>query len=179
MGQARAVFLDRDNTIIEDRVYLNDPEDLTYLPGAFEALKKLQDAGYKLIIVTNQSGVPRGLVQLSNLHQIHKNIRAAFSQKGVDFAGVYYSPFLPSSNHPSRKPNPGMLLEAAKDHNIDLSQSWMVGDRHSDVEAGHRAGTRSIFLEGSEAADSSPYEPPFGVAENLLKMAEIILSNPA
>lgn len=173
----KAVFLDRDNTIIEDKVYLNDPDQIVYLPGAFESLKSIAEAGYKIIIVTNQSGVPRGLVQIPNLNEIHRRIRAEFARHAVDIAGFYYAQFLVESNHRLRKPNPGMLLEATNDHGIDLSQSWMVGDRMTDVEAGHRAGTRSIFLRGSEEPTSIPRRPEF-VANDLYEVADFILNCP-
>lgn len=171
----RAVFFDRDNTLIVDKVYLNDPEQIVYLPGAFESLRKIRDSGFHIIVVTNQSGVAKGLVQLKNLWEIHRRIRADYAREGIDIHGFYYAPFSVSSNHPMRKPNPGMLLEAAFDHGIDLSQSWMVGDRASDVEAGHRAGTKSIFLHGTEEppADLAPH----WIAENLMRAAEIILKN--
>ena len=132
---------------------------------------------YKIIIVTNQSGVPRGLVQIPNLNEIHRRIRAEFARHAVDIAGFYYAQFLVESNHRLRKPNPGMLLEATNDHGIDLSQSWMVGDRMTDVEAGHRAGTRSIFLRGSEEPTSIPRRPEF-VANDLYEVADFILNCP-
>lgn len=171
-----AAFFDRDNTLIEDRIYLNDPNDIHYLPGVFDSLHRVQNAGYKIIVVTNQSGIPRGLVELHNLHEIHRRIRADFALNGVHIDGFYYAPFLPKSGHPMRKPGTGMLVEAAFDHNIDLSQSWMVGDRMTDVEAGHRAGCQSIFLEGTEPHETSIYAAAEFVAKTLPEVADFILS---
>lgn len=147
----KAIFLDRDGTLIIDKIYLNDPEQIVYLPGVFEALRMLRDAGFSFVVATNQSGIPRGLVTLANLHEIHRRIRFEFARHGVDFLSFHYAPFMTTFDHPLRKPNPGMLLEAARDFSIDMSASWMVGDRMSDVEAGHRAGCRSVLLSNQES----------------------------
>lgn len=167
-----AVFFDRDNTIIEDKIYLNDPDQIIYLPHAFESLKRIYNCGYEIIIVTNQSGVPRGLVQLPNLHEIHRRIRFEFAKHGVTIKGFYFAQFRVESNHWLRKPNPGMLLEAARDHNIDLKKSWMVGDRMTDVEAGKNAGTQTIFLHGTEEPTQNP-KPDF-IASDLTEVADQI-----
>lgn len=176
MTGKKTIFFDRDGTLIIDKVYLNDPEQIVYLPGAFEALRQLRDAGYQFVIVTNQSGVPRGLVTIENLNEIHRRIADEFTRHGISFAGFYYAPFSVESNHPMRKPNPGMLLAAAADHDIDLEKSWIVGDRMTDAEAGRRVGCRSILLEGVEKAEGSGFEPPTAVASDLLMMAELILA---
>ena len=173
----KAVFFDRDNTLIVDHVYLNDPDQITYLPGAVDCLRKIYHAGYKIIVVTNQSGVPRGLVELKNLREIHRRMAAHFHRHGVTIAGFYYAPFLPESGHFMRKPKPGMLREAAFDHNIDLAQSWMVGDRKTDVEAGQAAGTKTVFLCGTEPADFTGQPSPDGIARTLPEVAPIILKN--
>ena len=145
----KAVFFDRDGTLIVDKHYLNDPNDIEYMPGAFTALKKLSDAGYMLIVVTNQSGIPRGKVTEENLHQIHSNMQSEFEKHGFKIEEYYFSPHLPDSDHPTRKPNPGMLLQASEEHSVDLKSSWMIGDKDIDVEAGHRAGARSILFDGN------------------------------
>ncbi len=159
-GKNKAVFLDRDGTIIEDKIYLNDPEQIVYLPKVFEALRLLRDQGYIFLIATNQSGVARGIVDINNLHEIHRRIRARFSQEGVDLLAFYYAPYMTHTDHPLRKPNPGMLLRGALDYNVNLSQSWMMGDRMIDVEAGHRAGCRSVLLGDRETPEGSIYAPP-------------------
>lgn len=165
----KAVFLDRDGTIIVDKIYLNDPDAIEYLPGVFTALKKLRDEGYIFLIVTNQSGIPRKIVQLENLNEIHRRIKNEFAAHGVDLVEFYYAPYLTDHDHPLRKPNPGMLLEGAAHYNVDLKKSWMIGDRMIDVEAGHRAGTRTILVGDRETPATHPeYAPPEGIFPNIL-----------
>lgn len=173
----KAIFLDRDGTLIVDKVYLNDPDQIEYLPGVFEALQLLRDNGYQMIVVTNQSGVARGIVSLENLEIIHQRIRDAFARHGVQFTAFYYAPYSVESQHFMRKPNPGMLLTAAEEHHVDLEQSWMIGDRVTDVEAGHRAGCRSILLEGVETRENALASKPAFIANGLLEAAHFILNN--
>ncbi len=170
----KAILLDRDGTIIEDKIYLNDPEQIVYLPNVFEALRKLRDQGFVFAIATNQSGVARGIVQIHNLDEIHRRIQAEFSRHGIDILKFYSAPFMTDTNHPLRKPNPGMLLEAAREFGIDLSQSWMIGDRMTDVEAGHRAGCRCVLLGHSENPEDSEFQAPEIWVDDLLTAAEEI-----
>ncbi|MCB0377010.1 MAG: HAD family hydrolase [Bdellovibrionales bacterium] len=172
----KVVFLDRDGTLIIDKIYLNDPEDIVYLPGVFEGMQSLRDQGFEFIVVTNQSGIPRGLVQEENLLQIHKNMSKEFAKHGIEILQYYYAPHLVESNHPLRKPNPGMIEAGCEEFSIDRNQSWMVGDRMTDVEAGHRAGMKSIFLHGSEDPNVSKYDPPEGMADTFLEVVDLIVS---
>lgn len=149
----KAVFLDRDGTIIIDKVYLNDSQQVEFLPGAIDGLKELKKNGYLLIVVTNQSGIARGLVQKENLEKIHARMQEILRAENIQIDGFYYSPHAADSNHPMRKPNPGMLLQAAKEHRIDLAASFMIGDKPIDVEAGHRSGVKSVLI--GSAVDSS------------------------
>lgn len=167
-----AVILDRDGTLIVDHIYLNDPEKIEYLPGVFEALRLLRDRGFKLFVATNQSGVPRGVVDVRNLDEIHRRIRDKFSLEGVDILSFHSAPYMTDNDHHLRKPNPGMILEAAQWFNLDLPRSWMVGDRMTDVEAGHRAGTKSALL--GPILDSE-FAPPEICAPNLLVAAQEIV----
>ena len=173
----KVVFLDRDGTLIVDKIYLNDSGAIEYLPGVFEGLRKLRDCGYEFIVATNQSGVPRGLVTLKNLNEIHNCIRRKMSGYGIDILQFYYAPFLTDTGHPMRKPNPGMLNCGVRDFNVDRKQSWMVGDRMTDVEAGHKAGMRSVFLEGTEDYESSSFVPPEFVAGNFEEVSNFIISH--
>ncbi len=172
----RAVFFDRDGTLIVDKVYLNDPDQIEYLPGVFEALRSLRDVGFVFFVVTNQSGVPRGLVQPKNLIEIHRRMRAAFAEHGVDLADFYYAPYHTDHDHPYRKPNPGMLLQAAQEYRVDLGRSWMIGDRMTDVEAGHRAGARTVLVNSSEKPEKSQYAAPDFVCASIVDVAKMILS---
>lgn len=173
----KTIFLDRDGTLIIDKVYLNDPDQIEYLPDVFEALRLLRDAGFQFVVVTNQSGIARRLVTLENLDETHRRIRDEFARHGVKFAGFYYAPYSVESNHPIRKPHPGMLLRGALDHRADLSQSWMVGDRISDIVAGSRAGCKTVLLAGTEAVPATaPAEAqPTIIAAGLLEAAREIV----
>lgn len=171
-----AVILDRDGTLIVDMIYLNDPEKIVYLPGVFEALRLLRDHGFRLCIATNQSGVPRGVVDVRNLDEIHRRIRDKFSSEGVDLISFHSAPYMTDNDHIFRKPNPGMLLEAASWYNLDLRRSWMVGDRMTDVEAGHRAGARSALIGTAESPSDSIFSPPEVHAPNLLFAAREIVA---
>lgn len=171
-----AVILDRDGTIIVDMIYLNDPEKIVYLPGVFEALRLLRDSGFKLFVATNQSGVARGIVDVRNLDEIHRRIQGKFASEGVDLLSFHSAPFMTDNPHPLRKPNPGMLLEAAGWYGLDLSRSWMVGDRMSDVEAGHRAGARAALIGTGDSPIHPEFAPPEIHAPNLLMAAQEIVA---
>ena len=173
----KMVFLDRDGTIIVDEIYLNNPDEICYLPGVFEGCRKLRDQGFEFAIATNQSGIPRGKVQISQIREIHRRIKNEFARHGVEILSFYYAPFMPDSNHFMRKPNPGMIEEGLSDFNADRKSSWMAGDRLTDIIAGQRAGLRTVFLEGTEKIDRSPkaqYKPHF-IAQNFLELTEFIL----
>jgi len=146
MSKQKAIFFDRDGTLIYDEHYLNDYKEIRYLPEVFKTLTELKNAGYVFVVVTNQSGIARGLVTEEQMHKIHEVMIKDFKKHSIEFLDFYFSPHLPDSNHPTRKPNPGMLLAAAEKHNIDLSKSWMIGDKMSDVDAGLNAGCRAILL---------------------------------
>ena len=173
----KAVFLDRDGTIIYDKIYLNDPAGVEYLPMVHQQLKRIYDAGYLLFIVTNQSGVARGIVQIENIDKIHAKIQAEAKAHGYEYADFYYAPYSVESNHHLRKPNPGMLELGQQAFTIDMSQSWMVGDRFSDIEAGHRAGCKCILLAGNEEEKNktSPWAAAEFNASDLKEMADFIL----
>ncbi|MEO0336503.1 MAG: HAD family hydrolase [Pseudomonadota bacterium] len=176
MGKHKAVIFDRDGTLIVDKIYLNDPDLVEYPDGVFEALQMLRDAGYVFAVATNQSGIPRGIVQPENLFETHRRIRSEFARHGVDFLDFYYAPYMTDSDHWMRKPNPGMLEVAAKNHALDLSKSWMIGDKMSDVESGHRAGCKSVFLN---TTNNPPHEKdwkaPEIISDTLLEAAKQIL----
>lgn len=176
MNSRKTIFFDRDGTLIIDKVYLNDPDGIEYLPGVFGALQRLRDEGFEFVIVTNQSGVARGIVSMENLNEIHRRISAEFARHGISFAGIYSAPYSVESNHPMRKPNPGMLLAAAEEHGLDLASSWMVGDRMTDVEAGHRAGCRTVLLAGVESPEAVTAGQPTAFVADIVAAAEAILS---
>lgn len=150
----RAIFLDRDDTLIEDPGYISSPDQVKLLDGAAEALVKLKDLGYKLIVVSNQSAIARGIVSEKTLNKIHDRLKQMLAEKNAFLDGIYYCPYHPEGVVPKyrkesndRKPNPGMLLTAAKDMDIDLSQSWCIGNSSRDIEAGQRAGCKTILID--------------------------------
>lgn len=152
----RAVFLDRDNTIIRNDGDLGDASAVHLLEGAAESMARLRDAGFLLVIVTNQSGVARGVFTEDDVAAVHdaiEQVLLATTGRNELVQAWYYSPWHPEGvietfrgDHPTRKPNPGMLVQASEDHGIDLARSWMVGDQERDVQAGHAAGCRTIRL---------------------------------
>jgi D-glycero-D-manno-heptose 1,7-bisphosphate phosphatase len=173
----KGILFDRDGTLIVDKVYLNDPDAIEFLPGAFEALRALRDGGFAFAVATNQSGLARQVVQIENLHEIHRRIESEFARNGIFFSGFYYAPYSVESRHWMRKPNPGMLQAAARDHGFDLARSWMVGDRLTDAEAGRRAGMRTLILTGLDDPDRGKYEPPTATASGLIEAAQRILEH--
>jgi D-glycero-D-manno-heptose 1,7-bisphosphate phosphatase len=152
-----AVFLDRDGTIIEDSGYLSEPEQVRLLPGAADAVKSFSKAGYRVVLVSNQSGVARGLFDERTLNAVHARLELLLKEQGAALDAAYYCPYLDGPeavvdtyrrDSELRKPKPGMLLQAAKDLRIDLARSWMIGNSASDIEAGRRAGCRTVLLTG-------------------------------
>jgi D,D-heptose 1,7-bisphosphate phosphatase len=149
----KAIFLDRDGTLIEDPGYLNHPEQVKLLEGVAEALIELRNMGYILIVTTNQSAVARGIVSEKVLGEIHNRLRQLLTERGAHLDQIYYCPYHPDGVIPKyckesdwRKPNPGMLLAASDEMDIDLSQSWKIGDSSRDIEAGLRAGCKTILV---------------------------------
>lgn len=155
-GKSRAVFIDRDDTLIQDVPYLGDPSKVTLLPGAREALSRLRDAGFLIVMVSNQSGIARGLITHEQVRAVNQEVTRQLSPATIH--ATYYSPDGPDGVSETRKPAPGMLLAAARDHDIDLAQSYMVGDKASDVACGRNAGCQTILISaaGSPAGDDAP-----------------------
>ncbi|HHV93097.1 MAG TPA: HAD family hydrolase [Firmicutes bacterium] len=185
-GKKGAVFLDRDGTIIEEVNYLRDPADIRLLPGAAEGLTRLQEH-YPLVIVTNQAGVARGYFDELHLSRLHRHLEHILAREGIHLAGIYYCPHHPEEGRfpyrrdcPCRKPKPGMLLTAARDLLLDLSQSYTIGDKLSDIGAGRNAGTKAILVrtgwgqEEERLIGGSQLIPDY-VADNLLDAAAWIL----
>jgi histidinol-phosphate phosphatase family protein len=143
-----AVFLDRDATLIEDVGYPRDPALVRLLPGAAEALARLAGRGFPLVIVSNQSGVARGLLTVAEAEAVHAEVARQFAAVGVSFAGAYYCYHAPDAGCPCRKPAPGLLLRAMRELNLDPARSFMVGDKAIDVAAGIAAGCRSVRYRG-------------------------------
>ena len=176
----RAVFLDRDGTVNVEVSYLNNTRHLRIMDGVPEAIIILKDLGFKIIIVTNQSGVARGYIRERTLKRIHAKLRRLLRKNGTDFDAVFYCPYYKSarkkrykkdSSH--RKPNPGMIEKARRIFDIDLDSSYMLGDRRSDIGAGKNSGCTSILVKtgyGSASIkemDSWPWKPDY-IADDLM-----------
>lgn len=183
-----AVFLDRDGTIIENRGYLGDPDGVALLPGATDGLRRLADAGYLLVVVSNQSGVARGHFDEAALSRVHARLEAELDRHGASLDGCYYCPYLDDDNatvetyrkdSDLRKPKPGMLLQAAAELGIDLAQSWMIGDSLSDVEAGRRAGCRTVLIVNGHVPAFAERNTPDHCAPSLDKAAEVVAASRA
>jgi D-glycero-D-manno-heptose 1,7-bisphosphate phosphatase len=141
-----AVFLDRDGTLIEEKNYLHRPEDVVIFPGVGPALKRLQTTGFKLFIVSNQSGVGRGYFTLAEVERVNEHLRRELGRDGVSFEKIYIAPEAPDKPSRGRKPSPQFLFDARDEFNIDLANSFMIGDKVIDLECGWNAGLKQCIL---------------------------------
>ena len=141
-----AIFLDRDGTIIEEKNYISRPDQVIILPGAAAALQNLQSAGFKLFIVSNQSGIGRGYFSLEDAEKVNEHIRQEFAHKGVNFEKIYIAPEAPDVPSRGRKPSPQFLFDARDEFGINLAQSFMIGDKMIDLQCGWNAGVRKSIL---------------------------------
>ena len=185
MSHARrpAVFLDKDGTLVEDVPYNVDPDLVRLSPGALEGLVQFQTLGYALVVVSNQSGVARGLFPEAALGPVWTRLRALLARGGVTLDAICYCPHHPAGSvapHARacgcRKPAPGMIERAAAEHGLDLARSWLVGDILDDVEAGRRAGVRTVLIDpgGETEWALSPARLPHHLAPDLAAAARIV-----
>ena len=144
MSGARAVFLDRDGTLMEEADYCRDPAKVRVYPGVPEALRKIKEAGWRTFIVTNQSGIGRGLMTETQYRAVQDELLRQLGAGAID--AVYFCPDPPGVPSTRRKPAPGMVWEAAAAYDIDLSRSYFIGDKSADIECGQRAGARTILV---------------------------------
>jgi D-glycero-D-manno-heptose 1,7-bisphosphate phosphatase len=175
----RAVFLDRDGVInrkAPEGHYVTQWAEVKLFPGGAEAIKRIREAGFLVVVVSNQRAVAKGLVSEAELQSLHLRMWQELFRGEKGFDAVYYCPHDGDPPCGCRKPQPGMLLAAAKDHGIDLSGSWMVGDSESDVQAGRRAGCRTIRIGSTDVSFSTAAD---GVAESLAQAVDVILASQA
>ena len=180
----KAIFLDRDGTIIKEKHFLSNPEEVELEKTVVEALKKLKAAGFMLIMVTNQSGIARGYFKVSQFLAVQSRLLDQLKEHELDFAEFYYCPHHPTKGKGKflkkctcRKPAPGMLYKGIRKFNIDPSKSFMIGDRQGDIDAGHNAGMKSILVKtgyGEKAATQKTCRPDF-TAETLRDAVDYIL----
>lgn len=176
-----AVFLDRDDTIIRDKVYLSDPGGIEILEGAPEAIRLLNSWNIPVIVITNQSGIARGIFNEERLRAIHKRLLALLREKGATIDAIYYCPHLPEGSVEKyatactcRKPDTGMLLQAAQDFGLDLSSCFMVGDKPEDIEVIHKVGGKGVFMQTGKKLDTKN-KADF-IAHDLIQAVQWILS---
>ncbi|HXU38779.1 MAG TPA: HAD family hydrolase [Blastocatellia bacterium] len=187
--QCRAFFIDRDGTLNEDIGYVSTPDELVLYPWAAEAVRLVNESGFKAIVITNQSGIARGMYSEQTLRAIHERLIAELARDGARIDAVYYCPHHPEIGAADyrkacdcRKPRTGMLDEAASEHNIDLTRSFVIGDKSSDILLAENAGAQSALVltgYGRETLAHSerwPCEPSF-IAENLLLAVKQILDS--
>jgi D-glycero-D-manno-heptose 1,7-bisphosphate phosphatase len=179
----RAIFLDRDGTLNVDVGFTHRAEDLQLLPNAVAGLARMQELGFVLLITTNQSGIARGYFTEPDMHAFNRALVARLQDEGITISGIYFCPFHPTegvgryqNDSPLRKPRPGMILQAAAEHGIELAESFAIGDKTSDILAGQAAGCRTILVRtgvGREHEKDPTAQPDF-VADDLLKAARFV-----
>jgi D-glycero-D-manno-heptose 1,7-bisphosphate phosphatase len=183
-----AVFFDRDGTLIEERNYLRRPADVVILPGTASALRRLQEQGFLLFIVSNQSGVGRGYFTMADVESVNAHLLQELSRQGAHFEKVYVAPEAPGTPSRGRKPSPQFLWDARDEFGLDLSRSYMVGDKLIDLECGWNAGIRKSLLVRTGYGDQLARQPGIDltraiVANDLTAAADWIIadkpSNPA
>lgn len=181
---APVIFLDKDGTIIEDIPYNVEPQRIQFLPHAKEGLQLLHHAGYKLVIITNQSGVAKGYFSEDALYAVEMFIRQQMSGFGAPLSGFYYCPHFPGGmpkydiECSCRKPLPGLILRAGAEMDIDIAQSWVIGDILNDIESGRRAGCKTILIDNGNETEwvLSANRLPHHIVKNLLEAAFVITS---
>lgn len=179
MSGRPAVFLDRDGTIVEDRAYLRDPANVRLLPGAAAAIRRLNEAGLPVVVVTNQSGIARALLTEADYEATARRLDSLLAAEFARLDGRYHCPHLPEITGPCECRKPGALLyeRAARDLNLDLGRSWWVGDRPRDLEAGARFGGRGILvLTGAGLPTSRRPGAPWSTAPDLAGAVRLILA---
>jgi D-glycero-D-manno-heptose 1,7-bisphosphate phosphatase len=184
----KAVFLDRDGTLIQDMGYICHFHQVGFFPFAAAAVRALNDAGYLVIVVSNQSAVARGICRARDVERLHRDLQAHFKKEDAAIAAFYYCPFLADGavaryrrESPLRKPEPGMLLKAAGDFGLDLRACFMIGDKADDILAGQRAGCRTVLVRTGQGRVGERSWPqgvprPDRIADDLLAASAIVAS---
>jgi len=169
----RAVFLDRDGTMAKDVPYCSRPENFKLFPDTAKAIKLLSEYGFKVIVITNQSGIARGYFTEEALDKIHDKMQRMLAEEGTCVNGIYFCPHHPEDNCDCRKPKPKLILQAARDFDIDLKQSFVVGDLQTDIEMSKAVGCSTVLI--SRENNYRQIEPDC-IANNLLQVAKWIVS---
>ena len=174
-----AVFLDRDGTVIRDRNYLANPEGVELLPTAAEAVARLNRAGVPVVLVTNQSGIGRGYFSEADFQAVQRRLAQLLAEKGAVLDAVYYCPHSPDARPPCacRKPSPGLFERAAREHSLDLTRSYYVGDRARDLSPSAMLGGTPVFVRAGAAPQEAPTDLPAGtqIVDTLEEAAALVL----
>lgn len=178
----KAVFLDRDGTINVDTAYLHKPEDFEFIPGSIEAIKILQDLGYKRIVTTSQSGIGRGYYTEKDMESVNEHMTSELAKEGVTIDGIYFCPHHAEEGIGKykveckcRKPMTGLIDEAVAEHDIDLAQSYVIGDKTDDILMGKNAGCRTVLVRTGKGGKDGHFDvQPDYTADNLLEAAKRI-----
>jgi D-glycero-D-manno-heptose 1,7-bisphosphate phosphatase len=173
------VFLDRDGTIIEDRDYPGDPEQVRLLPGAAAAIRRLNEAGLPVVVITNQSGIARGLITEEKYAAVRQRMEELLAAEGASLTATYHCPHGPDTVPPCecRKPAPGMFERGARDHGLSMARSFFVGDRPRDVLAGAAAGGTGFLIRSPAAAGLPPGTPRVSLVSDLAEAVETLLAS--
>ena len=172
----KTIFLDRDGVINKEVGYLHRIEDFEFINGVFDACKHLQNLDYKIIIVTNQSGIYRGYYTESDFQVLTEWMIKKFKKNDIAVFDIFHCPHGPESNCNCRKPMPGMLIEAKDKHNIDMGKSWMIGDNENDITAAESAGiSNTILVRSGHKIDESKSGAKF-ILESIQQSMQVILS---
>lgn len=185
-AKRKAIFLDKDGTLVPDVPYNVNPDLITLQPGVIEGLQLLKDRGYIFVVISNQAGVARGYFKYEDLDKVEEKLNILLNKEGIEIEGYYFCPHHPlgkitgySFACDCRKPEPGMILKAAKDLQIDTEKSWMIGDILNDVEAGNKAGCKTILLDIGNETEwiEGNFRKPTFVASGFLQAARFICNN--
>ncbi len=161
-NKQKTVFLDRDGVINKEVGYLYKTDDFEFIDGVFEACKFFQKLGYKLVVITNQSGIARGYYQEKDFHTLTQWMLAQFDNQSIDILDVFFCPHGPESTCMCRKPQPGMLIEARDKFDIDMANSWMIGDKEADISAANAAGiNNTILVKSGHSIDEANTQAKF------------------
>lgn len=172
-AKSRAVFVDRDGTLIHDADYCSDPKEVEIFPGVPQALQRLKKQGFKIIVITNQSGIGRGFFTLDQYRAVEAEVSRQVGDNVID--ATYFCPDVPGQPSECRKPAPGMIWQAAREHDVDLARSFFIGDKEIDVECGRNAGVRTIRVQTGFDRETSDSRADW-VAKDLPAAAEIIIN---
>jgi len=172
---SRAVFIDRDGTMAIDVHYCRRPEDFKLYPETAGAVKRLNESGFKVIVITNQSGIARGYFDEATLAEIHEEMRKQLAEEGATLDGIYYCPHHPDDGCDCRKPGPKLVLQAIKEHDINPEHSFVVGDLQMDIDLGRNVGCKTVLVKRQDGEQKINESGADYVGGNMLEVVDWIV----